>query len=134
MNCLECQEILQQRLDGDSVPGSADLERHLASCPGCRLKHSAAQSVLDAIRHLPRPQLRAGFTDRMVATVLHDRAQRQRRSRTRWRTITAMAAAILLMACAGYLFLPDQRPEHKPVVANPSRQTEERPLAQSVDD
>src|SRR5690242_3946657 len=134
MNCLECQELLQRRLDGDNVPGSLELDQHLASCRGCRLSHSAAHNVLDAVRQSPRPQLAAGFTDRMVATVLYDRAQRQRRSRKRWRTITAMAAAILLMACAGYLFLPNQPAEHKTIVENPPRQAEERPLAQSVDD
>ena len=36
MNCPECQELLQRRLDGEILANSPELERHLSECLACR--------------------------------------------------------------------------------------------------
>jgi predicted anti-sigma-YlaC factor YlaD len=35
MNCPECQDLLQRKLDGETVGGEA-LEFHLSQCATCR--------------------------------------------------------------------------------------------------
>ena len=59
MNCLECQNLLQQRLDGDRIAESDALEQHLNQCAGCRDQHTASLRLLDGLKELPRPQIEA---------------------------------------------------------------------------
>lgn len=138
MNCRECQEVLQRRLDG-VVAGSVELERHLADCPSCRRDHRAAQMMGDALRQLPRPVLPPNFARQITTAVLEDRVVRQRRLKIRLWTTAAMAAAILLMAWGGYLWLPEQPTQpvivqKNPVDSPPQSEPGPAPLAQSVDE
>ena len=94
MNCLECQELLQRRLDEGSIPTSPDLDGHLAGCQACRHNHLAAQALLDGVRATPQVALPDNFAERMVVAVLRDRMLRQQRMQTRLRITMAMAAAI----------------------------------------
>src|SRR5687767_13332967 len=112
MNCLDCQDLLQRRLDGDNVARSPALEQHLAGCLSCRQNHAAAELLLLATRSRARASLPGDFPERMAAAVLHDRLVRQRRTVLRWRIITGMAAAILVFTFIGQFLLP--QPDHDP--------------------
>jgi hypothetical protein len=101
MNCPECQDLLQRRLDGDLPPARTALDGHLAECAECRARHIAAQRLADGLRLLPRPVPPAGLAQRIVS-----RALEQRRTDRAWRrrtwTAAAVAAGLLLLVLAGY--------------------------------
>jgi hypothetical protein len=110
MNCLECQDWLQRRLDGEAAAASPELEEHLAGCPACRRQHHGAQLLLDALVGLRRPTPSHGMAGQIVANVLADRRARRSRMRVRLTTTVALAASLLLAALAGYLWLPTPKP------------------------
>lgn len=116
MNCLECQELLQRRLDGETGPGPLALEQHLAKCQSCRHTHAAGLLLLEGLKALPPvPRLPADFAQRMTRNVLRDRQHRQARMRRRvWLTV-GLAASILLTVWAGSVWLP-RRHEPAPLV------------------
>jgi predicted anti-sigma-YlaC factor YlaD len=95
MNCPECQDLLQQRLDGTPPANPNDLDRHLASCPDCRARHAAAGRLEAGLRLLPSVVVPADFAGRIVRRVIAERrAVRRRRA---WLGAGLAAAAILLL-------------------------------------
>ncbi len=79
MNCLECQEVLQRRLDGVSSPPDAALDQHLTACAICRQRHLAAPRLLEGLRAIPRPVPPPVLAARVVALALRDRQRRRLR-------------------------------------------------------
>ena len=128
MNCLECQEILQQRLDGQPVADRAALEQHLATCTECRERHAAAALLLEGLRNLAQPQPSPALAERTTALVLRERRIRQ--FRRRFWTGLAVAAS-LLFAVAGYLWL-NRSPAEPPFVKGPAPKPQKQP-PQKVD-
>src|SRR5262249_44656577 len=125
MNCLQCQELLQHRLDRQPIEDSPTLEQHLADCPECRLWHGAAQRLEDGLRRLAPPCPPAGLTERIVARVLADR-QVTVRSRPRLFAVTAPAAALaasvlLLVLARSFRPTPHAQPapEQDPALVQP---------------
>ena len=114
MNCLECQDLLQRRLDGEPLADSAALEQHLRVCPTCREQHQSAQLMLDGLRAASPPMAPEYLAPRIVAAVVDQRMQLRLRRRV-W-TGVAVAASLLLMALAGYLWLPTDRNDPGPDV------------------
>jgi hypothetical protein len=114
MNCHECQDLLQRRLDGEALPGTPELDQHLASCPLCRHRFAVSQRLLGGLKRLPRPVLPPDFSQRMVGQILDDRRKRRLRMRRRLWATAALAASLLLMALAGYFGLPDPTPAPRP--------------------
>ncbi len=106
MNCLECLELLQGRLDGEAVGQGPEMRQHLAECPSCREQHLAAQLLLKGLQNWARPPLPAGLADRTVSRILQDRLQRRWPWRYRFSVTVALAASLLFMAVTGYLWLP----------------------------
>jgi hypothetical protein len=106
MNCLECQELLQKRLDGERIAATEALDQHLNECATCREQHAAALLLLDGIQQVPRPKTSANLTASIVAEVMRDRRQRQDKMRRRVVVTMALAASVLLMLLAGYYWLP----------------------------
>jgi hypothetical protein len=106
MNCLECQELLQQRLDGERLAPTEALDRHLNECATCGELHAASLRLLEGIKQLPAPKAPANFTKSILAQVMRDRRQRQDKMRRRIVVTIALAASVLLMLAAGYYFLP----------------------------
>src|SRR5437660_1054626 len=105
MNCLECQELLQKRLDG--VPITAEvLEQHLDQCATCREQHAAAARLLEGMQQLPKPKLPANFAQDLAARIVRDRQQRRDRMRRRIYVTMALAASVLLMLFAAYWWMP----------------------------
>jgi hypothetical protein len=102
MNCLECQEILQRRLDSGSTAPNPALDQHLAQCAPCRERHAAACRLLDGLGAFPRPTLPAAFAARVVDAVLRDRARRRARVRRSLYVTAALAASILIMLLIAY--------------------------------
>jgi hypothetical protein len=139
MNCHECLNWLQRRLDGE--PGAPELDDHLTHCPTCRGQHVGFQLLLDAFHESRRPMPSPGLAGRIVAHVLADRQARRNRLRVRLATTVALAASLLLAALAGYVWLPKSNtgapgdivkgkvvPERQPAVVEPpslSRSVEE---------
>jgi len=117
MNCLECRELLQRRLDGEPLPETPEVEQHMSQCAACREQHVGALRVAAVLRQLPRPVSPAGFTDRIVAAVLEDRRFRRQRMRRRVFVTMALAASVLLMLVAAYVWMPrDQSPQKQDFV------------------
>ena len=126
MNCLECRDWLQRRLDGEALPALPALDLHLASCAACRQQHQAAQNLLEGLRGLDKPQANADLAPRILARVLADRQARREKFRRRVWTTAALAACLMLMALAGYLWFPNKnkelaiKPQDKEPPAGPS--------------
>jgi hypothetical protein len=107
MNCLECQDILQRRLDGGPTAPNPALDQHLAQCAPCRVRHAAARRLLDGLRAYPQPALPAAFAARVVDAVLRDRARRRARVRRSLYVTAALAASILFMLLIAYIRQPN---------------------------
>jgi hypothetical protein len=100
MDCMQYQQLLQQRFDGEPVSDGTEFEQHLAGCPTCRELHAAARQLEEGLRLLPPVVPPHGLSERIAARVLEE----QRRSRsTRRRVLTGLAvAASLVLAVVGY--------------------------------
>ena len=127
MNCLECRDWLQRRLDGEALPALPALDLHLASCPACRQQHQAAQNLLEGLRGLDKPQVNVDLGPRILARVLADKHARREKFRRRVWTTAALAACLMLMALAGYLWFPNRtkdqvalKPQEKEPPVGPS--------------
>lgn len=120
MNCLECQELLQNRLDGTPTdPGVADaLERHLHHCGACRQQHAAAARLVEGLQQQTMPKLPAGFALDTTHYVLRDRRHRQEKMRRRVLVTAALAAGILLTLFAAYWWVP-RVPNQEPIPKTP---------------
>lgn len=92
MNCVDCQELLQRRLDGGPPGDGADIHRHLAGCPDCRDWYAAARRLEAGLRLLPAATVPADLAGRVAGRVLAER--RARRRRRAW-----VAAGVALAAC-----------------------------------
>jgi Putative zinc-finger len=113
MNCPECQDLLQDRLDGAPPGDPAEVDRHLASCPECRAWYAAARRLEEGLRFLGPAAPPADLADRITGRVLAER-----RSRLAWRgrlrTAVALAAGVLLMLIMGRSRPPDPPPAPNP--------------------
>lgn len=95
MNCIEAQDLLQRRLDGERLLDRATLDRHLATCAECRSLHAAAGTLETGLRLLPAVAPPVHLPALLVSSLLAERNSRQSRRR-RWLTATALAASLLL--------------------------------------
>lgn len=109
MNCLECQDLLQRRLDGESIDTPA-LERHLHDCSACREQHAGAIRLLEGLRELPRPSLPTGFAKALAGEVIRDRRRRRDHLRRRVYLTVALAASVMAILLVGYNWLPRTQP------------------------
>jgi hypothetical protein len=98
MNCPECQNLIQERLDGGDFLADAEVDRHLAECRECRQLQEAARRLEEGLRLLPVPFPPPGFADRMVQQVLVQR--RRHRTRRLALTVGSLAAAVLIAVLA----------------------------------
>jgi hypothetical protein len=99
MNCPECLDLLQRRLDGEVLAECATVDSHLAECPECRARHAAVQQLVDGIRLLPRPMPPVGLGQRIAGQALFDLDKRRAVQAFRRRlTIAGSIAASLLVA------------------------------------
>jgi hypothetical protein len=113
MNCPECRELLQRRLDGDAAPLSASANAHLAACPSCRGLFASAEVLLKGLAAKPAVVVPSSLTDRLVTFAVSDREKRRQRSRTRWTAIIGLAASVLLLVVgAQILTRPAKTPEN----------------------
>ncbi len=99
MNCPQCHDRLQQRLDG--VPPGDDHDGHLAACPECRDWHAAAGRLEEGLRLITPPAPPSGLTNRVVASVLADHRRRRSAWRRAARTAVALAAGLLVVVLVG---------------------------------
>jgi hypothetical protein len=120
MTCQECQQRLQDRLDGRAAGGAA-FETHLAACAACRGLHAAAARLEAGLRRLAPPCPPGGLRDRIVARVLTDR--RRRAWRRRLAAGLALAASLLIVAVVALRW--PRQPEVAAVPPPPA--PEERP-------
>ena len=113
MNCLECQELLQKRLDGESVSGSEALDRHLSECTACRELHAGAVCLLEGLKQQPSIKPASGFAQALAAAVIRDRRRRRERTRRGVFLTVALAASVLLMLLMAYQWMPRSGPNQK---------------------
>ncbi|HZZ79694.1 MAG TPA: zf-HC2 domain-containing protein [Gemmataceae bacterium] len=114
MNCPECQDLLQQRMDGEATPTSDALERHLSECSACRELHSGATILLEGLKKMPLPRLAPDFARTMTAEILHDRRQRRAKMGRRILVTVAMAASVVLLLLLAYRWIPGAQKPHAP--------------------
>jgi len=92
--CATTLDLLQRRLDGESVETPADVAAHAAGCRDCRERFSASR-LLAAAPAPHEPPVPNMLTERIVVGVLAD-ARRRRRLR-RWSLgAVGVAAAVTL--------------------------------------
>jgi hypothetical protein len=101
MNCPECHDFLQRRLDGQTPAEQAALDHHLAQCANCREQHLVAQRLASGLRLLVPPAPPSYLARRIAMHVLADRADRLRWRRRAF-AAAAVAACLALMTFAGY--------------------------------
>lgn len=136
MNCPECQDLLQRRLDGEAV-ADRDLEQHLAECPECRERHALAPRLLERIAARPRTSPPPDFAQRVVNRVLLERSLRWRRVALRLTVAGALAASLLFFFLLGFLGTPEKKDREQPPVAEKKQDVPvEQPesLAKSMED
>lgn len=136
MNCLDCQDWLQRRLDGEPMAGTPDVEQHLGQCAACREQHGGALRMVAALQQQPRPMSPADFAERIVGAVLLDRRRRLQKMRRGLLVTMALAASVLVMVVAAYWWTPPDRPaprqqfvlkvEPKKIEAAPATRAEPR--------
>ena len=117
MNCLECQELLQKRLDGEALAPEV-LDQHLSEGAACREQHAGVVRLLQGLNGMPKPMLAPGFAKSMAAQVMRDRRHRQEKVRRRVVLTLALAASVLLMLGAAYYWLPRPNVDDLKVVDN----------------
>lgn len=109
MNCEQIQAELDAFLDGEVEEGvSAEINRHVAGCPGCRRLLESHRAAALAVKGLPRAAAPQGFNERfrnarvLSGTVPVARAARHAgsslASRLSWIGGSVAAAAALLVA------------------------------------
>jgi hypothetical protein len=111
MTCPDCQQLLQRRLDGETV-AEAELAAHLALCGECRAWQAAAQQLQAGVRLLPRPVPPPNLAGSVVRLVLAERRVARRR-RYVLGAVAALAAGVLLAVTVSY-WLPS-REEGRPL-------------------
>lgn len=104
MNCIESQDLLQRRLDGESVLDTAALQRHLAVCADCRRLHAAAGRLEEGLKLLPRLTAPPELAANLAARVLAERRSRQQLRRLRMTSV--LAASVLLALLVAYPWSP----------------------------
>ena len=63
MNCHDCRQQLQARLDGEAVPAD-EIAGHLAACPACRDLETAARRLQEIHHSFGANQLRRSGRNR----------------------------------------------------------------------
>lgn len=106
MNCLECEELLQRRLDGETIRESDAFELHMNECVSCREQHAGTQLLMEGLRELPGARPAAGWAQALADSVLRDRRHRRDKMRRRVLVTLALAASVMLMLLVGYFSMP----------------------------
>jgi predicted anti-sigma-YlaC factor YlaD len=92
MRCDQCRDLLSARLDGEATSDElALLDRHLASCPGCR----ALAARFDAVDRTTRLTPAEPVPD-LTAAILAAHAPNPRREAARWSLVVVATAQLLL--------------------------------------
>lgn len=96
MSCESFRERLPELLYGGLPTGErAEVERHLADCPGCRRERVALESLAHSLNAVPSATARVD-----LSRLYRDAAERRARQARRWRFLAAgigLAAAVLLI-------------------------------------
>jgi hypothetical protein len=104
MNCAEFQELLQQRLDGERIADSDEMNRHRTACCSCRELETLASRLMGAFgaRSVPMPSEK--LSDQIVSLVMAemDSQQARRRWTRRALAVSSFAAGLLLAAFLAY--------------------------------
>jgi hypothetical protein len=134
MNCDDCRQRLQLRLDGKDGVGD-DLETHLVHCSSCRELDAAARRLLAGLLTAPAPTPPAGLAERIVAGVLADRRRRRRRPVLAAGAL-ALAASLVLAVWLGHH--PAGGSSNGPTVVavepSPSMPKQDEPVPPSLND
>lgn len=104
MKCAECQDLMQQHLDGLEPSNPADLELHLRGCSDCRALHVAVGRLQRGLRLLAPPSPPQTLAGQIAA-----RLQADQRWPLEWRrriTFGLATAAAILLVVFGWLFRP----------------------------
>lgn len=99
MKCLDFQNLVQRRLDGDRDVENGAFAKHLVECADCRSWNAAATQLLTALKDMPEPN-----TSPLLARRIVYRVSRERRRYVSYRrlAVAAVAASLLLAVTVGY--------------------------------
>jgi hypothetical protein len=110
MNCQDCQELLQEYLDGlapglnEGIP--AGFDEHLHACADCRDLYQAARRLDEGLNLLTSPVPPVGLLAQVVAEAL-----RERRAR---RTLRRVVNGVLAVAATFLLTFGIYETSHRP--------------------
>jgi hypothetical protein len=103
MNCAEFQELLQQRLDGEPIADSGEMDRHRTTCASCRELEMLASRMTKALKARANLSPSKQLSDQIVSQVLADLDSQQTRRRMvrRALSVSSLAAGLLLAVFLG---------------------------------
>lgn len=124
MKCERCQEL---RLAEDTLTAAerTEMEQHLAECADCRKDAAEEAAILEALRSLPEEDLPAGYHAELMQKLAAEQKilpfaakKEQPKKQSRWKQMSLMAAAILLVVAAGGMNgILEMRQNHMPTAA-----------------
>lgn len=116
-SCEALLDVLEAFVDGDlAAAETAAMERHLESCPSCRVEAKLAQAIRDELRTLPHLDAPATVVAAVKRAARQEQAEAKGRTRSRWTLLRpspvwALAAAFLLAAVLAPLLIDSAPPE-----------------------
>jgi hypothetical protein len=102
MNCDDCRERLQVRLDGAAL-AEDDLEAHLSGCPECRALDAAARRLVAGLLLTAAPAPPPDLAGRIAVCVINDQ---RRLRRLRRGLVLAGAVGVAASLLLGLLLVP----------------------------
>jgi len=105
MNCEQLLNQLDDYLDGNLSGEKRDqLERHLGECEDCRISVTEAQEIQQALREIPVPPMRPGFSSQAIKRAIDHHSHHRRGFIAGFSS--ALAASLVVALFAGK-FLPN---------------------------
>lgn len=128
MNCNQLQARLDDYTDGLlSATEVEAMQRHAAACPPCQQKMAQQEQMIQALRAMPVPAMRPGFTQQALKRAVEQKQHHRRGFATGFST--ALAAGVALWVAVSFM-MPGADVTQPQLQPQPAAQAEAEGVAQ----